>query len=100
MSQKNAPFFLVGDYIFSYAYPISFIGALFYSIASVVNIDPSTVVANKNVSVILNILVGTCGVISLFAFFRVSGNVPVIGNTLLPNGNDTIKTNLVSDSTY
>jgi hypothetical protein len=96
----NTPYYLVGDYIFSYAYPISFVGALFYSIASIVNVDPSAIVANKNVTVMLNMLVGTCGVISLFAFFKVNGNIPIVGSILLPNGNETIKTNVTSGSTY
>ena len=93
-------FLYIGDYIFSYAYPLSFLGALFYSVASLVNIDPSTVIANKNVSVILNMGIGLCGIMSMFAFLQVKNNIPVIGTVLLPNGNQTIKTNFKIGSTY
>ena len=99
-AQRNPPFLYIGDYIFSYAYPVSFLGACFYGIASVVNIDPSSVVANKNVSVLLNAFIGVCGVLSLFAWLNVNGNVPVLGSTLLPNNNATIKQNVNSGSTY
>jgi len=100
MSKHNQPFLLVGDYIFSYAYPISFLGALFYGVAAIANIDPAVLVANRNASVALNILIGVCGVVSLFAFLDYTGNVPILGSILLPNGNATIKRNLVSATTY
>ena len=80
----------VGDVVFAYAYPVSFLGALFYGIASIVSFDPSTVVANKNVSVILNAFIGVCGVISLFNWFNQTP-VPVLGSVLLPNGQKVVK---------
>ena len=80
----------VGDMIFAYAYPVSFLGALFYGVASIVSFDPSTVVANKNVSVILNAFIGVCGVISLFNWFNQTP-VPVLGSVLLPNGQKVVK---------
>ena len=100
MSGRNPQFLYIGDYIFSYAYPISFLGACFYGIASIINVNPATVIANPNVSVILNAFIGVCGVISLFAWLNISGNVPLVGNTLLPNGNATIKQNTSAASTY
>jgi hypothetical protein len=90
----------VGDYVFSFAYPISFIGACFYGIAAVVNIDPSTIITNKNVSVVINVTIGLCGILSLFAFLNITGNAPVIGPIILPNGNATIKQNSKSGTTY
>lgn len=96
----NAPLFYVGDYIFSYAYPVSFLGACFYGVASLVNVDPSTIIANKNISVMLNAFIGVCGVVSLFAWMQIAGNAPLIGTVLLPNGNETIKSNVNSKSTY
>jgi len=78
-----------GDAIFAYAYPVSFLGALFYGVASIVSFDPSTVVANKNVSVALNAFIGICGVISLFNWFNQP--VPVLGPILLPSSKNPIK---------
>lgn len=73
-----------GDIVFAYAYPVSFLGALFYGVASIVSFDPSTVVANKNVSVALNAFIGVCGVLSLFNWFN-QQPVPVVGSVLVSN---------------
>jgi hypothetical protein len=81
----------IGDYIFAYAYPISFLGAMFYGIASIVSFDPSTVIANKNVSVFINGLIGVCGLVSLFNWYQ-NNQIPVIGQILLPDGTGVIKT--------
>jgi hypothetical protein len=94
------PFLLVGDYIFSFAYPVAFLGATFYGLASLVQVDPFTVITNRNVSVVLNIFIGICGILSLFAWMNYDKNVPIFGTTLLPNGNKTIKSNLGAQSTY
>ena len=45
---KKQPFLFVGDYIFSYAYIISIIGAVSCSIISIANIDPAAIIVNKN----------------------------------------------------
>ena len=97
MSNRQ-PFLLVGDYIFSFAYPVAFLGASFYGLASLVQVDPFTVITNRNVSVMLNIFIGICGILSLFAWLN--RDVPIVGNTLLPNGPRTIKSNLSARSTY
>ena len=99
-SSNKAQFMYVGDYVFSFAYPISFLGALFYSISSLVNIDPSTIIANRNISVLINILVGICGLLSMFAFLKLPDNLPFFGPILLPNGNVTIKSNVNAATTY
>jgi hypothetical protein len=98
--KRNPPFFYIGDYVFSYAYPMVFLGGFFFSVTSVLNIDPATVFVNKNMSVFVNIFVGLCGFLALFAYFQITGNMPVLGPVLLPNGNDTIKINVKDDSTY
>lgn len=100
MSKYNPQFLYVGDYIFSFAYPVSFLGACFYGIASLVNMNPADIVVNANIRVVLNVFIGVCGVISLFAWLNVAGNVPLLGNTLLPNGNATVKQNVTQASTY
>ena len=97
MSNRQ-PFLLVGDYIFSFAFPVAFLGATFYGLASVVQVDPFTIITNRNVSIVLNIFIGICGVLSLFAWMN--RDIPIVGSTLLPNGPRTVKSNLKSQSTY
>jgi hypothetical protein len=72
------------DLIISYAYPISFAGAVFYGVASIVNIDPSTIVANKNISVAINVIIGICGFVSIFYWFNQP--VPVLPGLLYDKG--------------
>jgi hypothetical protein len=83
-------FLYVGDYVFGYAYPIAFIGAMFYGIASILNINPADVIANKNLSIALSVIVGASGLISLFNWF--GQDVPMVGQTILPNGRNVVKT--------
>jgi hypothetical protein len=78
--------FDIRNYIFEYAYPVAFVGSMFYGICSIINLDPSTVVANKNVSVVINGYIGVCGVIALFNWYQ-NTPVPVIGTYLVPNQN-------------
>jgi hypothetical protein len=63
---------------------------MFYGISSLVSFDPSTIIANKNVTIFINLYIGICGLIALFNWFNYS--VPIIGNILLPNGYSIIKT--------
>ena len=48
----------------------------------------------------INLFIGLCGILSLFSWFEVVGNAPIIGPTLLPNGNRTIKADRKANSTY
>ena len=50
----------------------------------------------KNISVLLNAFIGVCGILSLFAWLNIDNNVPAVGTILLPNGNQTIKSNINS----
>ena len=83
-------FTTITDYLFGYAYPVSFIGAMFYGIASIVYTNPSTVITNGNVAVAFNVIIGVCGVVSLFNWFN-STPVPIVGPIILPNGQQVIK---------
>jgi hypothetical protein len=55
---------------FYFAYPISFMGAIFYGILAVAQTDISNVITNKNWLVAFNLFVGFCGLISLGSWFR------------------------------
>jgi len=63
------------DYVFMFAYFISFLGAIFFSMASIVNIDPATLIANKNVSFALNLFIGICGAVSLFVWINIDTSI-------------------------
>jgi hypothetical protein len=55
---------------FSYAYPISFLGAIFYGVLAVAQTDVSNVITNKNWLVAFNIFIGLCGLISISVWFN------------------------------
>ena len=63
---------------FSYAFPISFMGAIFYGILAVAQTDVSNVITNKNWLIAFNLFIGLCGLVSLGTWFSV--DVPYINN--------------------
>ena len=79
-SSNGSPIFLA-DYVFQYSFLISFMGASFFGISSIIAVDPTTIIANKNVSVALNVLIGLAGFISLYVWFNKS--VPVLDNSII-----------------
>jgi len=78
----------LADYVFQYSFLISFLGASFFGISSLVSVDPATIVANKNVSVALNVIIGLAGFIALFVWYNMS--VPILDNTII--NSKTVKT--------
>lgn len=80
----------VGDYIFQYAYPIAFLGSMFYGITSLVTFDPASLMINRNITMFINIFIGVCGLISLFNWYQ-NNQIPLIGPILLPEGTGIIK---------
>jgi hypothetical protein len=56
--------------IFTYAYPISFMGAIFYGVLAVAQTDVSNVITNKNWLVAFNVFIGLCGLVSIGAWFQ------------------------------
>ena len=80
----------LADYVFQYAFLISFLGASFFGISSLVSVDPATIVANKNVSVALNVIIGLAGFIALFVWYNMA--VPILDNTLI--NSKTVKTDI------
>ena len=74
-----------------YSFPISFIGAVFYGITSIVSIDPTSIIANKNISIVINIYISVCSIVALFIWFNLSN--PLL-NAVAFN-TKTVKTNYV-----
>lgn len=67
-------------YIFAYAYPIAFVGALLLGISETVGYNLSTMVSEK-VLIVVNIVIGVAGAVSLFNWF--GQDVPVVGSILV-----------------
>jgi len=68
----------IWEYLFYFAYPISFTGAIFYGFVSLVSVDPMSVILNRNWAVAFNIYIGVCAIISIFVWFKIQ-------NLILPN---------------
>ena len=79
------------DYLFYFCYPVSFIGATFYGVVSIINVDPATIIANKNVSIAINIYIGLCAIMSVFIWFNYQN--PILGRNLY-NQNSSKKKNV------
>jgi hypothetical protein len=71
------------DYIGLYSYPLSFVGAILFSIISIIDINLNTLVANKNFSLIINLAFIVWSIISLTIFYNVPVySVPILGSIL------------------
>ena len=81
---------LIPDYIFMWAFLLAFIGSIFFSLTSLVNVDPSSIIVNKNVSFVFNLIVGIAGIVSLFVWFNM--DIPALDKTLL--NPKVVKTNI------
>jgi len=75
-TQAASPSYVL-DYILLYAYPASFLGAMFFSINSFVSIQPMSAMANNNIVLALNIYITIAGAVSLLYWFENSNIAPV-----------------------
>jgi hypothetical protein len=57
--------------LFKYAYPISFLGSMAYGILSIAQVDASSIVANKNIIIVINAFIGLCGLLGFAAWFDI-----------------------------
>jgi hypothetical protein len=78
----------IWEWLFMFAYPVCFMGAIFYGISSVINLDPTSIFVNKNVSVVLNVYILACSIISIYVWFNIPN--PILGANVLNPA--TIKT--------
>jgi hypothetical protein len=62
---------LILNNAFKFAYPIGFVGAIMYSIMSIISVDFFSAFFNKGIIVFLNIYVGICGYIAFCTFFKI-----------------------------
>ena len=68
--------------IFNFSYPVAFLGAIFFSIGSIVNINFLSILFNKNIDVFVSVYVGLCGYISLYVYYN---QQLILFNTYLDN---------------
>lgn len=56
--------------VFKYAYPISFIGSMAYGMLSILQVDASLIIANKNIVIAINAFIGICGLLAFAAWYN------------------------------
>lgn len=61
----------VFDYIFMYSYLFAIIGSILFSISTVMNISPASIIVNRNILVALDVYLGICGFISLCCWYQI-----------------------------
>jgi hypothetical protein len=72
---------LIPEYIFMWSFLFAFLGSIFFAITSLVSVDPSSIIVNKNMSIVFNLVVGISGVISMFVWFNM--DIPELDRTVL-----------------
>jgi len=59
------------DYVFMFAYPVSFLGAIFFAIMQYMSIRPVTIIGNDQAVIALNAYIAICGFLSFIYWFQV-----------------------------
>jgi hypothetical protein len=77
---SNTSLTSITDIIFAYAYPVSFVGALFLCTTQILSIQLDTVFSYQ-FSSFLYIFIGISGFISIFNWFNM--DVPLIGSSII-----------------
>ena len=70
----------IGDTIFAYSIPISAIGSIMFSIIALASLNMADVIANKTMSIIINLIVGIAGMVVLG--YWLNRDIPVIGDII------------------
>lgn len=73
----------VGNYVFTYAYPVAFSGAVLYATTQFIGLDLATVM-NHTLATWLSVFIGVCGVVSMFTWFN--QDVPFLTNNVYGRG--------------
>jgi len=58
------------NFIFKYAFPVSFLGSIFYGILSALQLEAISVITNKNWLFAFNIFIGVSGILSFATWFN------------------------------
>jgi len=60
----------VWNYVFRYAYPVSFAGAVFYGVLAVTQTDISKIISNPNWVTVFNIVIGLSGLMAFSVWYN------------------------------
>jgi ABC-type amino acid transport system permease subunit len=71
---------LWSKWIFAFAYPVAFIGALFLGVSETFGFVPSSVI-NEKLVVFINVIIGLSGLVSIFNWFNAS--IPFFGDAII-----------------
>jgi len=69
-------------YLFNFSYIFAFIGAIFFSVVSILNIDTTTIFLNKNASFIFNIIIGISGLCGMILWLYATMVQSYVNTTL------------------
>lgn len=69
-------------FLFNFSYIFAFIGAIFYSIISLLNIDSSVILLNRNSSFIFNVIIGISGFFAMILWMYATMIQSSIDSTL------------------
>jgi hypothetical protein len=82
-SSIYAPPITLLDYIVRYSYPLSFVGAILFTIVQIMDVNLNTLVANKNMSMAINISFIVWSVVSMLVFYNIPLTwIPIVGDLL------------------
>ena len=82
---------VIWNNIFDYAYPVTFIGALFYSIIHIFDIDPISIISNGKFLFILNLFIGFSALFSFAAWYRADlSSINNVTSLIDLNANQTV----------
>ena len=77
MPEPQTQFFTpLTSFVFQYSFPMAFVGSIMYAITSSISVDMASIITNKNITVILNIIIGLSGLFSIFVWW----NLPLPDN--------------------
>ena len=69
-------------YLFNFSYIFAFLGAIFFSVVSILNIETSTIFLNKNASFIFNIIIGISGLCAMILWLYATMVQSYVNTTL------------------
>jgi hypothetical protein len=70
VSASSATPYTILDYVFLYAYPVSFIGAMLFSIMQYISIKPVTIIGNDQAVIVINAYIAICGFLSFIYWYQ------------------------------
>jgi hypothetical protein len=70
VSASSATPYSILDYVFLYAYPVSFIGAMLFSIIQYISIKPVTIIGNDQAVIVINAYIAICGFLSFIYWYQ------------------------------